>query len=157
MNEDIAKIITEYELRVRKLNAKEHRTSFEATRHSVRPARVVTGLHLVATSDFDGLLRGEVPTADIFKVCVQKAGFTYDEQSEFIWLPEETEYEVLYESELLMMDSPKPIYLIVSKAVKAREKNRQLIIDAIATFDDQLFELLEKYEVDLEFFLGEQK
>ena len=69
-------------------------------------------LKLLATTDFDGLLRGEVPTEDIFKVCLRDAGLTYDEQSEYIWLPDETSYEELYDSKTIRVTSPQPVYLV---------------------------------------------
>lgn len=111
-------------------------------------------LKLLATTDFDGLLRGEVPTEDIFKACLREAGLTYDEQSEYIWLPDETSDEELYDSKTIRVTSPQPVYLIVSKAVKAPEKNKQLVIDSISEFGESLIELLEKYGADIDYFLG---
>lgn len=113
------------------------------------------GLQLLATTDFDGLLQGEPPLEDIFKRLLREEGLTYDEQSHYIWLPEETKSEIIYDSDLIEVKSPFPIYLIVSKAAKAPEKNKQLVIDAINEFGDPLISLLEKYEVNINYFLGD--
>lgn len=77
------------------------------------------------------------------------------EDSQYIWLPEETKYEQIYKSEYLEIISPLPIYLIVSKACKAPEKNKVLVLQAIDEYQDELLELLEKYQVDIAYFLEE--
>jgi hypothetical protein len=111
----------------------------------------------VATVDFDEHLIGEPPLEDLFKKVLREHGLSYDEQSRYIWLPKETEYETLYSSEILLVTSPLPIYLIVSKAVKAPEKNKSLVRDAIVMYGDELLHLLEKYEVPIHFFLEEME
>ena len=87
----------------------------------------LSNIDLLATNDFDAFLNGEPPLEDIFKKTLRENGLTYDEKSEYIWLPEETRYSVIYESESIIVESPLPIYLIVSKAVKAPLKNKQLV------------------------------
>jgi hypothetical protein len=63
-------------------------------------------------------------------------------------------YEELYDSTTIQVTSPQPVYLIVSKAVKAPEKNKQLVIDSISEFGESLIELLEKYGAEIDYFLG---
>lgn len=118
----------------------------------------LAGLTLLATTDFDAQLRGEVPLEDIFKNCLRECGITYDEESHMIWMPAETKYEQLYESEYLSVMVPLPVYLLLSKAKYAKKKNRQLIVEAIAddTLSDELLELMDMYDVDVEYFLGEE-
>jgi hypothetical protein len=113
-------------------------------------------LTLLATTDFDALLNGQPPLGDIFKRCIRDEGLSYDEQSIYIWLPEETQYEALYESDFISVKSPQPIYLILSKARYAPEKNRQLVAEAIVQFGETLLELMDKHGVDAEFFLQEE-
>ena len=111
---------------------------------------------LLATTDFDGLLNGEVPLEDIFKNVLKEEGLSYDEDSQYIWLPEETQYELIYKSEYLEIDIPLPIYLIVSKAYEAPQKNKVLVMQALEEFKDELLELFAKYKIDLKYFLDEQ-
>lgn len=118
----------------------------------IRQAQFPT-LPLLATTDFDAHLKGEPPLEDIFKNKLKDIGLTYDEKSEYIWLPEETEYEEVYNSDLIVVRSPLPIYLIVSKALKAKEKNRALVTAAINEFGESLISLLVKYKVNIDYFL----
>lgn len=111
---------------------------------------------LVATNDFDANLKGEPPLEDIFKNKLRKFGLTYDEKSNFIWMPDETKYESIYESDLIFLESPHPIYLIANKALHAPVKNKPLVIAAIAEYGEELITLLEKYKVDLSYFVYEK-
>jgi hypothetical protein len=48
----------------------------------------------------------------------------------------------------------RPEYVLISKALKARDKNRNLIIEYLAKSPSELFlGLAQKYQVDLEWFL----
>ena len=161
MDAIIERVIKRYEESVREQNK---------TRHSlygqlsivilgqqgllVRKAEL-SGLNLLATTDFDALLKGEPPLEDVFKRFLREEGISYDEESIYIWLPDETRYELLYESKEVKVESPYPIYLIVSKAVKAPRKNKQLVIDAISKYGDELLILMERYNVDPERFFDE--
>lgn len=113
------------------------------------------GLTLIATNDFDGHLNGEPPLENVFKRSLRDDGLAYDKDSPYIWLPEETEHEVVYNSEFMIIDSPLPKYLLVSKAKYAPEKNRQLIVDAIIDLGDEFLALMEKHGVDIGSFIEE--
>lgn len=110
-------------------------------------------LRLLATTDFDAFLSAEPPLDDLFKRLLREEGLIYDEQSQYVWLPEETTFELIYDSDSIRVLSPLPLYLIVSKAVKAPQKNKQLVTSAIVQFGDELLRLFEKYHVDVEQFL----
>ncbi len=157
----LSNIINKFETRIQEMNSVRHAGVFRQMQVTVlgqqglliRQASLKE-LSIINTTDFDGLLNGEPPLEDIFKNIIREEGLSYDEQSKYIWLPEETTYELIYKSEFIEVLSPLPIYLIVSKAVKAPEKNRQLVLQAIEYYQDSLIELLEKYGADLNYFIN---
>lgn len=162
MDEMLSRVVQTFETRVARLNADRSTGSFRRLEVRVLGQQgllirraSLPDLGLAATTDFDAIIKEEPPLGGIFKNLLRDEGLTYDEQSGYIWLPEEVTYEVVYESPSIRIDSPLPIYLIVSKAVKAPEKNRQLVAAAIAEdeFGEQLLALLEKYEVDINAFI----
>ncbi len=163
MSEFLKNIISKFEDRVGKLNSGRHAGPYSALKVTVLGQQALLlrqeylkNFSLIATNDFDGLLNGEIPLEDIFKAILREEGLTYDEDSEYIWLPAETEYELIYKSEYIEIVSPYPIYLIVSKALKASEKNKALVIQAMQEFTDDLLQLFEKYNVDVEYFLDKE-
>jgi hypothetical protein len=160
MDDILRNVIFAYEKEVRKLN-KSRSSPFEnklkvtvlGQQGLLIRKDKMKNLHLVMTTDFDGNLRGEPPLGDIFKKKLKEFGLTYDEKSQYIWLPDETEYEGIYESDVIFLDSPLPIYLITSKALKAPEKNKQLVISAIEEYGEDLLKLFDKYKVDMTKFI----
>lgn len=160
MDDTLNQVIAKFEAEIKRLNAARSIAPFRKFhltilgQHALLIRREsLPNLRLLATTDFDALLNGEPPLEDIFKRLLKDAGLIYDNDSEYIWLPDETKYETLYQSDYIKVDSPLPIYLIVSKALKAPEKNKQLVIQAIAEFGDELLKLMEKYKVDLNYFI----
>lgn len=162
MYDILERVISKFENEVKAQNEVRHSGPFRRMKIAILGQQALLvrretlpKLKLLATNDFDGLLNGEPPLEDIFKRILKEEGLTYDEQSRYIWLPDETGYELIYQSDFVEVDSPAPIYLIVSKAVKAPEKNKQLVREAIEQFGDDLLGLLEKYKVNLNYFVGE--
>ncbi len=160
MDEGLERVISKFEAEIQKLNAvrslgphKPLRVTILGQQGLLIRRESLSNLTLLATTDFDARLDGEVPLADVFKRLLREEGISYDNDSDYIWLPEETKYETIYETKFILVDSPLPIYLIVSKAVKAPEKNKQLVTDAIVEFGDELLTLLQRYEADINYFV----
>lgn len=112
---------------------------------------------LVATQDLDAWLKGNSVPRDIFKVAVLRHGLRYDEQSDLIWMPpNQSERRLLYESETIKVEAFDPLLVIVSKAIKAPEKNRQLVLEAIGIFKEELIEEIVRYGGDPEAFFRKE-
>jgi len=80
----------------------------------------------------------------------------FDELSNEIWMPEETKYISIYKGQSVDGYYAEPEYVLLSKALKAPEKNKNLIIQYISIGPSQLFlDLCSKYQVNLEVFLDD--
>ncbi len=110
-------------------------------------------LQLWATQDLDAHIKGDWLACRVFKKACEEIGFKYDELSSEIWIPPEAKYRTLHQSPLLNVTSPEAIYILLSKAVKAREKNRDLVFSGLIYYGDPFAKLLRKYKVDLDYFL----
>ncbi|HQH26154.1 MAG TPA: hypothetical protein PLP17_02060 [Oligoflexia bacterium] len=109
-------------------------------------------LPLIATQDIDALVKATGGFESQFRAVVNELGFQYDELSSEVWIPEGAHYNLLYQGSRFTIQALDPISVLVSKAVKAPQKNRILIQEAIGQYGDQLISRLEKYSVDLSFF-----
>lgn len=89
-------------------------------------------LSLAQTGDLDALLDMEYTVKKEFKIILQKQGLVYDEDSYLIWIPPGARFDLLFDLDHVMIEAIDPESALVSKAVKAPEKNRQLIRQAIA-------------------------
>lgn len=90
-------------------------------------------LHLAQTGDLDAHLRADYFIKVQLKELLQKYGLVYDEDSPFIFTPKKSlflHFLDLKNLEILVID---PESALVSKAVKAPQKNIQLIREAIAS------------------------
>lgn len=90
-------------------------------------------LSLVQTGDMDALLRMEHVVKNELKQILKKHSLIYDEDSPLIWIPEGAAFERLFDFENVIVKSIDPESALVSKAIKASEKNKQLIREAIAS------------------------
>lgn len=109
-------------------------------------------LNLIATRDIDALVKATGGFQSQFRTVVNELGFEYDELSSEVWIPEGATYSLLYQGTRFTIQALDPISVLVSKAVKAKEKNRILIREAIDVYGDRLISSLKKYNVDLSFF-----
>jgi len=64
---------------------------------------------------------------------LKKYGLIYDGDSKLIWIPPGAKFEILFDLKNVVVKSIDPESALVSKAVKAPEKNKQLIREAIAS------------------------
>jgi hypothetical protein len=108
-------------------------------------------LELFATADVDVYANYEFMVKQEFERLLKKEGKVLDKFSDEIWMPEETEYELIYEGVNFKGYLAKPEYILISKALKAPVKNRELILNYIAQRPSDLFmKLAEKYNLNLD-------
>lgn len=119
-------------------------------------ARVLT---LQRTNDLDAVLKeNDWNIVRILnKEILPKYGLELDPQSEDIWIPPGAKYERLHDFKNVRVKLLDPESALVSKAVKAKRKNKNLIIQAIASEEfPRLVERIESNNGDLEYFVGDE-
>ena len=114
-------------------------------------------LPLVATMDVDAFLEGDWPIKKAFRRILTAMGLEYDELSEEVWLPPGSVFLEYYRSPFLTVNYLDPLSTLTSKAVKAREKNRPLIRNALAHYGPELVTRIAQFNVDINFFSDESK
>jgi hypothetical protein len=90
-------------------------------------------LNLTQTADLDAALTMGYSVKEELKSLLRNKGYIYDEDSNLIWIPEGAEFLPFLELNNVLVESIDPESALVSKAVKAPDKNRQLIRQAIAS------------------------
>lgn len=102
-------------------------------------------LSLAQTGDLDAFLLMDNVVKEELKLCLMKRGLVYDEDSYLIWIPPGSKFETLFEMRHVTVECLDPESTLVSKAVKAPEKNKQLIREAIASgeFDTLVDRIIE--------------
>ena len=117
--------------------------------------KVVATLSLVGTVDMDAKLEKMDHAIKRKMIELLKANnLVYDEDSEKIWLPTGSRFETLFKLKTLKVSIVDPESALVSKAVKAKEKNKLLIQEAIAS--DSFPNLVDRIQAnggDLNFFV----
>jgi len=88
-------------------------------------------LSLAQTGDMDALLVMDHVVKDALRAVLQEKGFLYDDDSHLIWLPPNSTFSPLLDLENVLVETIDPESALVSKAVKAPQKNLQLIRQAI--------------------------
>lgn len=94
---------------------------------------VAANLNLVQTADMDAKLRMDYFTKNKLLELLEANGLVYDEDSHLVWIPENArtiEWLMLKNIEVKLMDAESTL---VSKAIRAPQKNKQLIRQAIAS------------------------
>ena len=76
----------------------------------------------------------------------------YDELSKEIWLPERSTFLPYYRTESLLVSYLDPISALTSKAIKAKEKNRFLVREALRVFGGPLAQEIIRYGGDINYF-----
>ncbi len=99
-------------------------------------------LNLVQTGDLDALLRADYFVKQSLKKILPDYGFIYDEDSPLIFIPEGSRFLSFLNLSMLDVVVLDPESALVSKAVKAPQKNIQLIRQAIAS--DEYPHLVER-------------
>ena len=90
-------------------------------------------LALAQTGDMDAHLQIENAAKEELKKILTEHGLTYDEDSYLIWIPPCSSFSELFRFSHVVLKSIDPESALVSKAIKAPKKNKQLIQDALAS------------------------
>lgn len=112
---------------------------------------------LLGTQDVDALLKGRWDQTKIFRDVLNSKGLTFDELSSEVWLPKEAEFIEYYDSLYVNVSYLDPISALTSKAIKAAEKNKSLISDALKVYGDILAAKITSYGGDVSFFAVSKK
>ncbi|MBM4252288.1 MAG: hypothetical protein FJ146_09975 [Deltaproteobacteria bacterium] len=107
-----------------------------------------------ATADVDAYANFTWLAKERFCAILAEEGLHYDELSNEIWMPRETTYSSIYSG--LTFDGYRADleYVLISKALKAKAKNRVLIRDYLVAGASPLFlNLCKIYGIDLEEFV----
>lgn len=94
---------------------------------------LTVALTLAQTGDLDAQLSADQFVKMNLKEILPKYGFVYDEDSHLIFIPDESHFTIFLSLAMLEVSVIDPESALVSKAVKAPEKNIQLIRQAIAS------------------------
>ena len=110
-------------------------------------------LRLAATRDIDVRADYDDGVRREFERLLAAAGRELDPVAHQIWMPRETRYLEFYEGKFVRLLLAEPAAVLVSKALKAPQKNAPLITEYLALGPTPRFlALAKKYEVDLEQF-----
>ena len=112
------------------------------------------GLPLFATVDVDAYANFVWLARECFCRVLEREGRHFDELSDQIWMPPETQYRLMIQGVSFDGYLAEPEYVLISKALKAPKKNGPLIRDYLALRPSPLFfALAETYKLNLEQFL----
>jgi hypothetical protein len=87
---------------------------------------------LTQTGDMDAKLEMDFFVKNELKKLLEKNGLIFDEDSEMIFIPKNSKKLELFEFKNIHVQRLDPESVLVSKAVRAPEKNRPLLIESIA-------------------------
>lgn len=111
-------------------------------------------LNLIATVDVGAYYKMDYIIKKKLETLLKDEGLIFDEFSNEIWMHKETEYDDFFIGQWFSVLIAKPEYILISKIIKAKSKNKNLIISYLATTPSDLFlSLVEKYKISLEEFL----
>lgn len=108
------------------------------------------GLSIAATADVDAFTDAEYVVKVKLNELLRVVGLELDPLSDEIWMPKETRYTPFFKGVMVEASRAEPVHVLVSKALKAPEKNKTLLRAYLAGEPTpEFFELCEKYKVDL--------
>lgn len=113
---------------------------------------IATKMTLAHTYDVDALLKGRTGEVQVFRKVVKSNGLAFDELSKEIWVPKDAKFLEYYDSPYVKVTYLDPISALTSKAIKAKEKNRILIRNALKIFGDTLASRITSNGGDVEYF-----
>jgi hypothetical protein len=90
-------------------------------------------LSLAQTGDFDAFLRMDHAVKIELLQLLKREHLIYDEDSSLVWIPPRARFELMLDLNHVLVELINPESALVSKAVKAPEKNKQLIREAITS------------------------
>jgi hypothetical protein len=109
-------------------------------------------LNLAATRDLDALILGDSLATEALRGILKSNGMIYDELSMEVWLPDLAYFMPYHSTPNLVVSYLDPLSALTSKAVKAKEKNRFLIREALSIFGNSLEEAILRYGGEIDYF-----
>jgi hypothetical protein len=107
-------------------------------------------LSIAATADVDAITDAEYVVTAKLNELLRAEGLELDPLSKEVWMPVETRYIEFYSGRMVTAWRADPVHVLLSKALKAPEKNRRLLGEYIAGEpSDEFFALCKRYKVDL--------
>ena len=111
-------------------------------------------LALTATQDLDAYADYEWAVQREFERLLAANGQVLDPHGREVWMPRETRYDPLYLGTSVEAFVADVDAVLISKALKAAEKNMALVTEYLAKgASERFFELARKYRIDLEQFV----
>ena len=83
---------------------------------------------------------------------MKRENLELDSDSHLIWFPQESTFTIVLETPRIKCEVIDPLFALCSKAIKAPEKNRILIQQALVKYGDDLKNLIKKHGGNLEHF-----
>jgi len=115
---------------------------------------VATFLNLIQTADMDARLRMDYFTKNKLLDLLKANGLVYDEDSHLVWIPDDAEVIDLFKFQYIEVKLLDAESTLVSKAIHAPQKNKQLIRQAIASGKfPALIDRIIEYNGEIDFFL----
>ena len=115
---------------------------------------VATFLNLIQTADMDAQLRMDYFTKNKLLDLLKANGLVYDEDSHLVWIPDDAEVIDLFKFQYIEVKLLDAESTLVSKAIHAPQKNKQLIRQAIASGKfPALIDRIIEYNGEIDFFL----
>ena len=90
-------------------------------------------LSLIQTGDMDAKLQMDYFTKNKLKKLLESSGLVYDEDSHLVWIPQDAKIINLFNFKNIEVKLVDAESTLVSKAVHAPQKNKQLVRQAIAS------------------------
>jgi hypothetical protein len=111
-------------------------------------------LDLIQTADMDAQLRMDYFTKNQLLELLKANGLVYDEDSHLVWIPKEAQTISLFNFKNIEVKLIDAESTLVSKAIHAPQKNKQLIRQAVASgqFPDLVDRIIE-INGKIDFFL----
>jgi len=94
---------------------------------------VATFLNLIQTADMDAQLRMDYFTKNKLLELLKTKGLVYDDDSHLVWIPKDAKTIDLFQFKNIEVKLIDAESALVSKAIHAPQKNKQLIRQAIAS------------------------
>lgn len=95
--------------------------------------KVALKLAIAQTADLDAQLKIEYNVKELLRSILLENGYVYDEDSPYIWIPPGAKFIELFDLDRVHVTTLDPESALVSKAIKATEKNKILIRQALAS------------------------
>jgi hypothetical protein len=118
---------------------------------------VAAFLNLIQTADMDAQLRMDYFTKNKLLDLLKAKGLVYDEDSHLVWVPDDAEVIDLFKFQYIEVKLLDAESTLVSKAIYAPQKNKQLIRQAIKSSKfSALVDRIIENNGKLDFFLGDE-